>query len=66
MSDDSLKPGDTVAIIAGPFAGGRGLVQAVDAERKRVRVVMPVLGEPAPFSVGIEQIKIVRPPAHGH
>ena len=50
-----LKPGDEVKIVAGPFAGGRARVQAV--ENGRVRVEMKVLGQPAPFTVGSDQVR---------
>jgi transcription antitermination factor NusG len=56
MTSRTIQPGDRVRIIAGPFAGGEATVQAVDADKSQVRVEMLVLGQPAPFSVKLNQV----------
>ncbi|MCA1596451.1 MAG: KOW motif-containing protein [Chloroflexi bacterium] len=53
-----INPGDVVKITGGPFAGGRARVQAVDVDKSQVRVEMKVLGQPAPFTVKLDQVKL--------
>lgn len=53
-----INPGDVVKIVGGPFAGGRARVQAVDTDKSQVRVEMKVLGQPAPFTVKLDQVKL--------
>ena len=60
MSESSIKPGDTVDIIAGPFSGGRALVQSVDRDKGKVHLQMLVLGEAAPFTVSSEQVRVAK------
>ena len=45
-----LKPGDAVRIIAGPFAGGLGKLERLDAKR-RVRVLLNIMGGQAPLVI---------------
>ena len=63
--DRSVKVGDTVEITAGPFARGRAVVQSLDVEKGTVRVVMKVLGEPAPFTLHLNQVHVAEPRGHG-
>jgi transcriptional antiterminator RfaH len=45
-----LKPGEAVRIIAGPFAGGLGVLERLDA-RGRVRVLLNIMGGQAPLVI---------------
>ncbi|MDQ2730872.1 MAG: KOW motif-containing protein [Armatimonadota bacterium] len=57
-SDGPVQPGDIVHITAGPFAGGKARVQSVDTGKSQVHVQMLVLGEPASFTVKLDQVKL--------
>jgi transcription antitermination factor NusG len=41
--DGGLKPGQPVSVVAGPFAGGLGVLERLDG-RGRVRVLMKIMG----------------------
>jgi transcriptional antiterminator RfaH len=43
MLGTDLKPGEAVRIVAGPFAGGLGVLERLDA-RGRVRVLLNIMG----------------------
>lgn len=43
-----LKPGQAVRVVAGPFAGGLGVLERLDG-RERVRVLLQIMGGEAPF-----------------
>jgi transcriptional antiterminator RfaH len=45
-----LKPGVAVKIVAGPFAGGLGVLERLDA-KGRVRVLLNILGGQAPLVI---------------
>jgi transcription antitermination factor NusG len=44
MADAQVKLGDTVDIVAGPFAGGHAVVKALASANGLLKVEMPVLG----------------------
>jgi transcription antitermination factor NusG len=46
----SLKPGQAVRIVAGPFAGGLGVLERLDG-KGRVRVLLSILGGQAPLLI---------------
>jgi transcription elongation factor/antiterminator RfaH len=43
-----LTPGQAVRVVAGPFAGGLGVLQRLDGKR-RVRVLLQIMGGETPF-----------------
>jgi transcriptional antiterminator RfaH len=45
-----LTPGQAVRVIAGPFAGGLGVLERLDG-KARVRVLLQIMGGEAPFSM---------------
>ena len=53
-----IQSGDRVDIVAGPFAGGRAVVKTLDIGAGKVHVEMLVLGDPAPFTVGLNQVRL--------
>jgi transcriptional antiterminator RfaH len=50
MLGADLKPGAAVRIVAGPFAGGLGVLERLDA-KGRVRVLLNIMGGQAPLVV---------------
>jgi transcriptional antiterminator RfaH len=45
-----LRPGEAVRIVAGPFAGGLGVLERLDA-KGRVRVLLNIMGGQAPLVI---------------
>lgn len=45
-----LAPGQAVRVVAGPFAGGLGVLERLDG-KGRVRVLLQILGGEAPFTM---------------
>jgi ribosomal protein L24 len=48
---DRLSPGDEVVVVDGAFCGMRAFVLRVMPARKRVQVLLDVLGRPTPAEV---------------
>ncbi|MBV8422966.1 MAG: KOW motif-containing protein, partial [Hyphomicrobiales bacterium] len=45
-----LRPGQAVRVVAGPFAGGLGMLERLDG-KGRVRVLLQTMGGEAPFTM---------------
>ena len=56
MADAQVNLGDTVDIVAGPFSGGHAVVKA--SANGLLQVEMPVLGQPVPFTVKLDQVRV--------
>ncbi len=52
-----LHPGDTVQITDGPFKDQEGKVAAVDEERGKIRVLVPMFGRETPLELDYAQVR---------
>lgn len=55
-SVESYNVGSEVHIASGPFAGFVGIVESVDEEHERVRVMVSIFGRMTPIELGFDQI----------
>ncbi|MFC1854449.1 transcription termination/antitermination protein NusG [Candidatus Dependentiae bacterium] len=55
-SVESYGAGNEVHVAAGPFAGFVGIVESVDEEHERVRVMVSIFGRMTPIELGFDQI----------
>lgn len=56
-SIESFSAGSEIHISSGPFAGFVGIVDSVDEEHERVRVMVSIFGRMTPIELGFDQIK---------
>ena len=49
--------GETVKVNYGPFSGFSGVVEEINAERKKLRVMVKVFGRPTPLELGFMQVE---------
>ena len=54
-----FEVGDEVRICDGPFASFRGIVQEVDDERSRLKVVVFVYGRTTPAELEFGQVELL-------
>ena len=54
---EEFHKGDNVRIIDGPFLGFNGMVDDVDQERGRVKVLVSIFGRGTPVELGFMQIE---------
>ena len=55
----SYSVGDSVHIIGGPLEGFVGLVEEVDVEKNRVRVMVSMFGRETPVELELNQVELV-------
>ena len=55
MIQNPYVVGDTVSIKDGPFEGFDGVVEEILAEKKKLRVMVSVVGRPTPVELGFNQ-----------
>ncbi|MDD6189266.1 MAG: transcription termination/antitermination protein NusG [Clostridiales bacterium] len=53
-----VKVGDTVKVIDGPLDGFLGIVDEVDAEKNRLRVVLSMFGRETPVDLELDQVEV--------
>ena len=58
--EDRIKPGDEVLLAEGAFAGMRAFVLRVMPARKRVQVLLDVLGRPTPAEIDENAVVLER------
>ncbi len=51
------KVGDTVNIVAGTFAGQHGVVDSIDEEKRKVKVLVDFFGRSVPAELDFDEIK---------
>jgi len=51
--------GDTVSIEDGPFAGFNGVVEMLDIEKNKVRVIVSMFGRETPIELELDQVEAV-------
>lgn len=49
--------GENVKVIAGPFSGFSGLVEEVNAEKKKIKVMVKILGRKTPLELNYMQVE---------
>jgi transcriptional antiterminator NusG len=54
---EEFHKGDNVRIIDGPFLGFNGMVDDVDLERSRVKVLVSIFGRGTPVELGFLQVE---------
>ena len=59
VSDIDVKEGDTVKVIAGPFADLTGKVTEVDHEKQKLKVNVEMFGRETSAELGFDQIDMV-------
>lgn len=55
----NYKVGDSVRILDGPFSTFTGTVEAIDAEKNRVSVVISMFGRETPIALELDQVEVV-------
>jgi transcriptional antiterminator NusG len=51
--------GQTVRVVDGPFNNFSGVVESINPERGRVRVIFTIFGRKAPVELDFAQVKLV-------
>jgi transcriptional antiterminator NusG len=51
------KVGDTVRIMEGPFADFTGRVEEVDAEKGKLKILIPVFGRETPLELEFDKVE---------
>ncbi|MCD4708221.1 MAG: transcription termination/antitermination protein NusG [Candidatus Sabulitectum sp.] len=54
-----FKVGQTVRVTDGPFRNFTGVVEAINAERGKVRIIFTIFGRKAPVEIDYKQVRIV-------
>lgn len=54
-----FKVGQTVRVTDGPFRNFTGVVESINAERGRVKVIFTILGRKAPVEIDYKQVRMV-------
>ena len=52
-----FKPGDQVKVVDGPFSDFSGSVSEVNAERKKLKVMVSIFGRPTPVELDFLQVQ---------
>jgi transcriptional antiterminator NusG len=58
--DVPYRVGDSVKVTSGPFSDFSGVVEQVNAERSKVRVIVSIFGRPTPIELDFLQIEQVQ------
>lgn len=57
MNSDMFKYGETVKIIDGPFNDFSGVVEEINSEKGRLKVIVTIFGRPIPVEVDFLQVE---------
>ena len=49
--------GENVKVIAGPFGGFSGVIEDVNNERKKLKVMVKIFGRKTPLELGFMQVE---------
>jgi len=52
-----FREGDNVAVLDGPFANYEGLINVVDEEKGKVKVLITIFGRETPVELDFTQVK---------
>jgi transcriptional antiterminator NusG len=52
-----LKPGESISITDGPFSGFEGVVEDVDSEKGKIKVLVSMFGRETPVNLDFLQVK---------
>lgn len=53
----SFEKGDLVIVLDGPFAGYEGVINAIDEEKGKVKVLITIFGRETPVELDFDQVK---------
>ena len=53
-----FKIGDTIRVIDGPFADFTGVVEEINEEKKKVKVLVSIFGRPTPVELDFLQVEL--------
>ena len=57
ISETPFEDGDSVMVVDGPFSGFSGVVEVIDAERGKVRVMVTIFGRATPVDLEFAHVK---------
>jgi transcriptional antiterminator NusG len=49
--------GESVKVIDGPFSGFRGVIEEVNAEKHKLKVMVMIFGRKSPLELGFNQVE---------
>ena len=52
-----FEVGETVKVIEGPFSGFNGIIEEVNTEKKKLKVMVKIFGRPNPVELGFVQVE---------
>ena len=57
--DDNIpyEVGETVKVTEGPFSGFSGLIEEVNSEKKKLKVMVKIFGRKTPLELGFMQVE---------
>ena len=53
----TFAEGETVKVTFGPFSGFNGVIEEVNAERKKLKVMVKIFGRKTPLELGFMQVE---------
>lgn len=56
-SQASFEVGETVKVTFGPFSGFNGVIEEVNTERKKLKVMVKIFGRKTPLELGFMQVE---------
>lgn len=59
--ETSYKIGDTIKVLTGPFAEAIGKVKEIDAEKRKVRILISLFGRDTQVELDFEQVETFEP-----
>jgi transcriptional antiterminator NusG len=54
-----FKAGQTVRVTEGPFRNFTGVVESVNPERGKIRIIFTIFGRKAPVEIDYKQVRMV-------
>ena len=53
-----FKKGDSIKVVAGPFIDFTGIVESVNEDKQKVKVIVSIFGRPTPIELDFFQIEV--------
>ena len=54
---EDVRTGETVRVVEGPFADFNGLIEDINVDQSKVRVLVDIFGRETPVELSFEQIQ---------